>query len=55
MLDRLQHEMAHQLRYLDIVLPGKVVDAPLFLPGQPDAEHDFALGSLLWQRKVLSV
>jgi hypothetical protein len=49
MLNRLQHEMAHQLRYLDIVLLGEVVDAPLFLSGQPDAEHGFTLRTLLRQ------
>jgi hypothetical protein len=47
-LDGLQHEMTHQLRYLDIVLLGEVIDAPLFLPGQSDAEHRFAFGPLLW-------
>jgi hypothetical protein len=41
--------MAHQLRYLDIVLPGEVIDTPLFLPGQPDAEHGFAFRTLLRQ------
>ena len=47
MLDGLQHEMAHQFRDLDIMLLREVMYAPLFISGQPDAEHRFAFGLLI--------